>query len=155
MQKTAYEMRISDWSSDVCSSDLLERLQQSIGSQNQQLQELRARAVQNANAYHGSVGAISARLQVGTTPGNPILVQQWNTAQTQLEQVSADLAQMNSLSNDVAANAALSSYLLEATRASFGISGAVDEDHRQLAIPEDEVNRTTVLIDRQIGRAHD
>src|SRR3546814_13361554 len=23
MQKTAYEMRISDWSSDVCSSDLL------------------------------------------------------------------------------------------------------------------------------------
>src|SRR3546814_3847774 len=25
-QKTAYEMRISDWSSDVCSSDLPERL---------------------------------------------------------------------------------------------------------------------------------
>src|SRR3546814_2178669 len=25
-QKTAYEMRISDWSSDVCSSDLEERL---------------------------------------------------------------------------------------------------------------------------------
>src|SRR3546814_4284493 len=27
-QKTAYEMRISDWSSDVCSSDLLEKLLQ-------------------------------------------------------------------------------------------------------------------------------
>src|SRR3546814_4976277 len=26
-QKTAYEMRISDWSSDVCSSDLIERRQ--------------------------------------------------------------------------------------------------------------------------------
>src|SRR3546814_9407187 len=26
-QKTAYEMRISDWSSDVCSSDLLDRMQ--------------------------------------------------------------------------------------------------------------------------------
>src|SRR3546814_16936630 len=25
MQKTAYEMRISDWSSDVCSSDLLSK----------------------------------------------------------------------------------------------------------------------------------
>src|SRR3546814_8731314 len=25
-QKTAYEMRISDWSSDVCSSDLVEQL---------------------------------------------------------------------------------------------------------------------------------
>src|SRR3546814_7603184 len=26
-QKTAYEMRVSDWSSDVCSSDLRDRLQ--------------------------------------------------------------------------------------------------------------------------------
>src|SRR3546814_6470717 len=26
-QKTAYEMRISDWSSDVCSSDLLPKLE--------------------------------------------------------------------------------------------------------------------------------
>src|SRR3546814_3347220 len=30
-QKTAYEMRISDWSSDVCSSDLLGRLGGPIG----------------------------------------------------------------------------------------------------------------------------
>src|SRR3546814_9768008 len=29
-QKTAYEMRISDWSSDVCSSDLREKLQQEL-----------------------------------------------------------------------------------------------------------------------------
>src|SRR3546814_3392194 len=27
-QKTAYEMRISDWSSDVCSSDLIAKLQE-------------------------------------------------------------------------------------------------------------------------------
>src|SRR3546814_2580251 len=26
-QKTAYELRISDWSSDVCSSDLVDRIQ--------------------------------------------------------------------------------------------------------------------------------
>src|SRR3546814_3475639 len=31
-QKTAYEMRISDWSSDVCSSDLPER-RQDVGRQ--------------------------------------------------------------------------------------------------------------------------
>src|SRR3546814_1691673 len=29
-QKTAYEMRISDWSSDVCSSDLLELFEEII-----------------------------------------------------------------------------------------------------------------------------
>src|SRR3546814_4512413 len=31
-QKTAYEMRISDWSSDVCSSDLLGRTEQKAGA---------------------------------------------------------------------------------------------------------------------------
>src|SRR3546814_3161258 len=30
-QKTAYEMRISDWSSDVCSSDLLRRVPEPVG----------------------------------------------------------------------------------------------------------------------------
>src|SRR3546814_9427562 len=30
-QKTAYEMRISDWSSDVCSSDLLDELKKQGG----------------------------------------------------------------------------------------------------------------------------
>src|SRR3546814_2120696 len=29
-QKTAYEMRISDWSSDVCSSDLIDIIHQNI-----------------------------------------------------------------------------------------------------------------------------
>src|SRR3546814_1358536 len=31
-QKTAYEMRISDWSSDVCSSDLLRPVSSSVAS---------------------------------------------------------------------------------------------------------------------------
>src|SRR3546814_10707960 len=30
-QKTAYEMRISDWSSDVCSSDLVRRARKQMG----------------------------------------------------------------------------------------------------------------------------
>src|SRR3546814_16545774 len=39
-QKTAYEMRISDWSSDVCSSDLLTALgRDEIGDELQQLAE--------------------------------------------------------------------------------------------------------------------
>src|SRR3546814_5455233 len=30
-QETAYELRISDWSSDVCSSDLTDRIEQPVG----------------------------------------------------------------------------------------------------------------------------
>src|SRR3546814_7036926 len=40
-QKTAYEMRISDWSSDVCSSDLLQTLPVFVASLHQRLDVLR------------------------------------------------------------------------------------------------------------------
>src|SRR3546814_7370041 len=36
-QKTAYEMRISDWSSDVCSSDLLEAINDVIAGYSEQI----------------------------------------------------------------------------------------------------------------------
>src|SRR3546814_4874700 len=46
-QKTAYEMRISDWSSDVCSSDLHLDI------------DAREALVQALNAYEGAVVLIS------------------------------------------------------------------------------------------------
>ena len=58
---------------------------------------------------------------------------------------------MNKLANGVASTSTLSAFLLETTRAAYGLSGAVDEDHRQLSILEDEVNRTVVLIDRLLN----
>ncbi|HXQ42791.1 MAG TPA: hypothetical protein VN821_16090 [Candidatus Udaeobacter sp.] len=129
----------------------LAKLQTSIASENQTLQSLRAQAIQNALAYHQSVGAINAKLEVGTTPGNPILVKQWNDAQAQLNQVNGSLNQMNQLAANVSSSAAMSNYLLQATRATYNISGAVDEDHRQLTVLEDDVNKTTILIDRLLS----
>jgi hypothetical protein len=126
----------------------LAKLQKSISLHNGQLQQLRGRIVQDSQRYHGTVAAINARLQVGTTPGNPILVQQFNSAQADLDRVGIDTAEMNKLSGGVASDSTLSAYLSESSHAAFSISGAVDEDHRQLAILEDEVNRTVVLIDR-------
>jgi hypothetical protein len=49
----------------------------------------------------------------------------------------------------------MSAYLAETARSTFSISGAVDEDHRQLAILEDEINRTAVLIDRLLKEVSD
>jgi len=92
---------------------------------------------------------------VGTTPGNPILVQQFNRAQGDLDRVSTDIAEMNNLATRVAADSTMSAFLSESARAAFGISGAVDEDHRQLTILEDEVNRTVVLIDRLLKEVAD
>jgi len=133
----------------------LSRLQQSITTHNASLQGVRQQTVENAQTYHSSVGFIESRLQIGTTPGNPTLVDAWNRAQRELEAVNADISNMNDLANRVSADAALSTYLLESVRAAYGLSGAVEEDHRQLAVLEDDTNQTVVLIDRLLTELSD
>ncbi|MDA0702013.1 MAG: hypothetical protein O3A96_02070 [Proteobacteria bacterium] len=129
----------------------LVQLQTVIGSNSGTLQGQREHTASNAEAYHALVGNINSRLQIGTTPSNPILVNQWNQAQGQLDQINADVGVLNQLSNDIASNSAMAAYILETVRATYGLGGAVDEDHQQLAILEDEVNKTVVSIDRLLN----
>jgi len=126
----------------------LSQLIEQIRLHNGELQELRAKTIQDSQRYHGTVAAINARLQVGTTPGNPILVQQFNSSLSDLDRISSDIAQMSSLAQKVAEDSAMSDYMLQSVQSAFSLSGAVDEDHRQLAILQDEVNQTVVLIER-------
>ena len=126
----------------------LQRLQSQISSNNSQLQQMRGKLVANSQRYHGTIAAVNARLQVGTTPGNPILVQQFSSAQGDLDRLSQDVASMNLLSGNIGNSSTMSAFLAESAKAAFSVSGAIDEDHRQLSILEDEVNRTDVLIDR-------
>ena len=126
----------------------LRQLQASVAQHNAHLQQLRAKMVQDSQGYHGTVAAINARLQVGTTPGNPILVQQLNSARSEIDRLGTDIGEMNRLGTMVSEDSTKSGFMSESARAAFRLSGAVDEDHRQLAILEDEVNRTVVLIDR-------
>ena len=133
----------------------LDRLKGRIGQASQRFQQLRAVTEQNSQRYFAVVAAISARLQIGTTPGNPVLVSQWNTAQADLDRILTDIAGLNTLANDIAAQAAVSAYLFRSIGAAYGLQGAVEEDHRQLARLEDEVNRTVVLIDRLLNWVND
>ncbi len=133
----------------------LQRLRGQLGQQNGQLQQIRQTTTNNAQRYHGTVAAITARLQLGTTPGNPILVNQWNAAQAELDRISSDIATMNSLANQIASNSSLAAYVLESARAAYGLTGAIDEDHRQLALLEDQTNRAVVLIDRLLSEINE
>jgi hypothetical protein len=128
--------------------DELQNLQSAIGQHNQILQQVRAKVIADSQRYHNTIAAMNARLQVGTTPGNPILVQQFNNAQSDLDQIDGDITDMNRLGQAVANDSSMSAFLAESASAAFNVSGAVDEDHRQLAVLQDEVNRTVVLIER-------
>ena len=134
-------------------NDMREELRQaqgSISTHNGALQQIRAKIIQDSQRYHGTIAAVNARLQIGTTPGNPILVQQFNSAQTDIEKLHEDVGDMNKLAADVADTSTKAAFLSESSRATRGVSGAVDEDHRQLSVLEDEIDRTVVLIDRLI-----
>lgn len=129
----------------------LAALEVRVRENNTRLQQLRAATAGNAQRYHGTVAAITARLQLGTTPGNPVVVNQWNAAQADLDRLSSDIGAMNGLSNSVAENVGTAEFLLDTAHATFGLSGAIDEDHRQLEILEDELNRSLVLIQRLLS----
>ncbi len=129
----------------------VQKLGQSVGMRTTAMNQIRGETVQTAQRYQALIGTINARLQVGTTPGNPILQGQWNQASGELDRFGADIGRMSTLSNQVAADAAMAAFLLESTRAAYSLSGAVEEDHRALATLEDEVNRTVVSIDRLLN----
>jgi hypothetical protein len=139
---------------DRLRNDLVE-MQQSVRIDNADLQSLRQQSITNANQYQQLVAGIQAKLQVGTTPGNPNLVRAWNGAQATLDQISNNIGQMNNLANKVANDSSLASFILESVQATFGLTGAVDADHAQLTILEDDTNRTVVLIDRLLNELNE
>ena len=123
------------------------RLRASVNLNSSQFAILRSGGAAGAVQYHSTVAAITARLQSGTTRGNPILLRQWQEANTSLEEVTTSLGRLNSLQTAVDADASLASYLLESVQAAFQLSGAIDEDLDQLKLLRDEVSRLVVQLD--------
>lgn len=133
----------------------LETLEQRLSSGAQRLTDIRNQNASSATTYQQSKAQIMTRLQLGTTRGNPELVAQWNTAQSALDQLSANINTLNALGTDVTNDSSTAHYLLDQIVATFNVSGAVDEDHRQLAVLEDETNQTIILIDRLLKSVAD
>src|SRR3546814_9743056 len=88
---TAYEMRISDWSSDVCSSDLIKndantRMQKCVDVLKAELTKLRTGRASAALLdhirvdYYGSEVPLSQAAQVTVEDARPIQIQAWDKA---------------------------------------------------------------------------
>jgi len=123
------------------------RLRASVNLNSNEFSVLRSSGAAGAVQYHSTVAAITARLQNGTTRGNPILLRQWEEADASLGQVTQSLNRLNSLQTAIDADASLASYMLESIQAAFQLSGAVDEDQDQLKLLRDEVSRLVVQLD--------
>ena len=133
----------------------LRRLQGLLSAHNDQLQTTRGAARESAGAYHSLAVALNARLQAGTAPGGPEAVAQWHRAQVAINKVGESITSLNALSNESASTSALAAFLLESTRAAFEMRGTVEEDRRQLAVLEDEVGKTVVVVDRLLDELNE
>ena len=129
----------------------LGKLNGRIGNLNTRMRGLRDKAAASSQKYHALMAQMNAKLQTGTTPGNPTLVNQLKAGQQQIEFVADNISKLNDLSSDVDAEAGTASWLLDSVRATYGLSGAVDLDHARLRALEDEVNQAVVLIDRLLN----
>ncbi len=130
-------------------------LEGKLGANAQRLADLRNNGAAAAGAYQESKARITTRLQVGTTKGNPELVSEWNSAQASLDSLSSNINQLNALGTEVTGDSSNAHFALNQIGATFNVSGAVDEDHRQLSLLEDETNQTIVLIDRLLKEISD
>ncbi len=130
-------------------------LQQKLSGNSARLGELRNLGAGAAGAYQEAKAHITTHLQVGTTRGNPELVAEWNTAQGQLDALSANVNALNALGTDVTNDSSTAHYALEQIGATYNVSGAVDEDHRQLRLLEDQTSQTIVMIDRLLKETAD
>lgn len=132
----------------------LSQLQSSIRENNAQLQNIRKSVVNNALQYHKTIGMIEAKLQVGTTPGNPQMFEMLSIAQNNIQTMSTNSAALDQLSAKIAADTANTDYLVDAIRSAYSISGAVDEDHRQLRVLENEAGQTSILMHSLLGEVN-
>ncbi len=130
-------------------------IQDKLLAEAQQLADLRAAAAQSSQQYLEAKANIGARLQLGTTRGNPELVSQWNTAQAALDTMTSNINSLNALGTNVANESSDAHFALNTIEATFGVSGAVDEDHHQLAVLRDETNQIIVLIDSLLTNVSD
>ena len=110
----------------------VQQLKSSIDQHLAMLSQIRQERQATASQYYAQVGEISAKLQAGTTPSNPILTQKWTQARGSLDKLEDNLSRVTALSNDMAIDGQTGVYLDDSTRAALLMPGALDEDHYQL-----------------------
>lgn len=126
----------------------LQGIETKLAGDAQHFADLKNSATQTSTAYQDATAHIATHLGAGTTRGNPQLINEWNTAQGALNSLTSNINALSALATEVSGNSSTAHQELDTIQATFNISGAVDEDHRQLAVLSDETRQTIVVLDR-------
>ena len=114
-------------------------------------EEVKSRVYGSSTEYFGTVAALNTKLQLGTTPGNPVLVRQYDQAQGELDNIEEYLREVNLLNQKVNADAGVVALLKSTLNKVLRLAGAIDQDHRQLELLEDDTEKLEIDISRLIN----
>jgi hypothetical protein len=114
-------------------------------------EEVKSRVYGASTEFYGTVAAINTKLQLGTTPGNPTLVRQYDQAQIELDKIEEYMREINLLNQKVNADAGVVALLKGTLNKTLRLAGAIDQDHRQLEVLEDETEKLEIDIARLIN----
>lgn len=124
--------------------------------------QLQDNITSSAKAYLDIVSDIRAKLQVGTTPGNPQLLSQLNSARVALDSLGSRVINLRELNNDIDRDLSQATFLKQMGRNAQYIQGSsqsdldriqatllrLDRSTRTMETMRDSANR---LIERQQG----
>ena len=126
----------------------LRQIQKNIKRASDSFHDLKNRTAEEADRYYEYTARIRARLQNGTTPGNPELTEMWKQASALLAGSDKNMSETAKLSSEmVRAKNELDS-LIETVRETFSVPGAMEIDHENLKQLEDESNQTIISLNR-------
>ena len=114
-------------------------------------EEVKSRVYGSSTEFFGTIAAINTKLQLGTTPGNPVLVRQYDQAQGELDNIEEFMREINLLNQKVNADAGVVALLKSTLNKTLRLAGAIDQDHRQLELLEDDTEKLEIEIARLIN----
>ena len=114
-------------------------------------EEVKSRVYGASTEFYGTIAAVNTKLQLGTTPGNPVLVRQYDQAQSELDNIEEYMREINLLNQKVNADAGVVALLKSTLNKTLRLAGAIDQDHRQLELLEDDTEKLEIYIARLIN----
>lgn len=112
-----------------------------IDSRKVALQQMRNNTNDAVADYRNTLAQINSKLQLGTTPGNPQLMDQWKVARAKLEKVNDIAFDIKRLVADVESDQSMVDYMVGSIQASYKIRGATEDDHKELKALEDQAKQ--------------
>ena len=132
-----------------------EQLKSLVDSRKSTLQEMRNDTNTAVSDYRTAVAQINSKLQLGTTPGNPELMDEWKEARAKLEKINNVAFDIKRLVADVESDQSMVDYMVGSIQASYKIRGATEDDHKQLKALEEEakqIGSNIAIFARQLNQ---